>query len=76
MRSTQRVFNLEVRREYGLSEKVCAVCGKALSAEEIRINELKSRSAFRRRTRYLCSHCRQRDYEDYMKEMKKLIEKF
>lgn len=60
----------------GLSEKVCAVCGKVLSPKEIRICELRSRSTSRRKTRYLCARCRQREYEEYVKAMKKLIEKF
>jgi len=57
-----------------LSEKVCAVCGKVLSPKEVRINELR-RSAFKKR-RYLCARCRQREYEQYVKEMKNLIKKF
>jgi len=70
----QKVFNPRNKKDTGLSEKVCAVCGKALTPKEIQINEL--RSASRRRKRYLCSRCRRREYEDYMKEMKRLIEKF
>ena len=58
-----------------MSEKVCAVCGKVLSQKEVRINELGRRSAFKKR-RYLCARCRQREYEQYVKEMKNLIKKF
>jgi hypothetical protein len=59
-----------------LSEKVCAVCGKTLTPKEIRINGLRRGSSSRRKTKRLCSRCRQREYEEYMKAMKKLIEKF
>jgi len=58
-----------------MSEKVCAVCGKVLSPQEIRLNELGRRSAIRRR-RYLCTECRQREYDEYMKAMNDLIKKF
>jgi len=58
----------------GLSEKVCAVCGKALLPKEIRISELRRRSTLKK-TRYLCSRCRRREYEEYVKAVKDLIKK-
>jgi Holliday junction resolvase RusA-like endonuclease len=58
-----------------MSEKVCAVCGKTLSKQEIRINEIGRRSAIKKK-RYLCTECRRRDYDEYMKAMKDLIKKF
>lgn len=57
-----------------MSEKVCAVCGRALLPREIRINERSRRSTLKR-TRYLCSRCRRREYEQYVRDVKKLIEK-
>lgn len=59
----------------GLSEKVCAVCGKALSPMEIRINERVRRSALKK-SRYLCARCRQREYKQYVKAMRELTERF
>jgi len=58
-----------------LSEKVCAVCGKPLLPKEIRISELRHGSSLRKR-RYLCSRCRQREYEEYVKAMRNLIRKY
>jgi Holliday junction resolvase RusA-like endonuclease len=58
-----------------MSEKVCAVCGKALSHKEIRINEIGRQSVIKKK-RYLCAECRRRDYDEYMKAMKDLIKKF
>jgi hypothetical protein len=57
-----------------LSEKVCAVCGKPLTPEEIRIIQLTRRSPMRR-SRYLCADCRKKEYERYLKEVKELVEK-
>lgn len=57
-----------------MSEKTCAVCGKVLTPEEIRINERRVRSSMRK-TRYLCSNCRQREYNQYIKSIKELIKK-
>lgn len=58
----------------GLSEKVCAVCGKPLTSEELRIIQLTRRSPMRR-SRYLCTNCRKKEYERYLKEVKELVEK-
>ena len=57
-----------------MSEKVCAVCGKPLTQDEIRIIQLTRRSPLRR-SRYLCSDCRKKEYERYLKEVKELVEK-
>jgi len=57
-----------------MPDKTCAVCGKILSQEEIRINERRVGSGARKR-RYLCINCRQREYNHYMRSIKKLIEK-
>jgi len=57
-----------------LSRKVCAVCGKELLPREIRIIEMGRRTALKR-TRYLCTSCRRREYEQYIKAVKELIKK-
>lgn len=57
-----------------LSEKVCAVCGKPLTLEELKIVQLTRRSPIRR-SRYLCAECRRKEYERYLKEVKELVEK-
>jgi hypothetical protein len=57
-----------------MSEKTCAVCGKVLKPEEIRINERRFSSGMRK-TRYLCSSCRQMEYNRYTKALKELIKK-
>lgn len=57
-----------------MSEHHCAVCGKVLEPNEIRVVE-HQRKSLKRRIRYLCAVCRKRDYENYMKSIKKLIEK-
>ncbi|MDH5200224.1 MAG: hypothetical protein OEW93_04995 [Candidatus Bathyarchaeota archaeon] len=57
-----------------MSESVCAACGRVLSQEEIRINERRFVSGARGR-RYLCLRCRQREYNQYVDSIKKLIEK-
>jgi transposase len=57
-----------------MSEKTCAVCGKVLDQNEIRINERDFRPGMRRK-RYLCFSCRQKEYNNYMASIKKLIEK-
>ena len=50
------------------------VCGKVLEPNEVRVVERQRRS-FKRRIRYLCAVCRKREYENYVKSIKKLIEK-
>ncbi len=57
-----------------MSEKVCAVCGKPLTPEELRIIQLSRRSPLRR-SKYLCADCRKKEYERYLKEVKELVEK-
>jgi len=57
-----------------LSRKVCAVCGKELSPKEIRINEMGRKTSLKK-TRYLCTSCRRREYEQYIKAVKELIKK-
>ena len=57
-----------------MSEQRCAVCGKVLEPNEVRAVERQRRS-FKRRIRYLCAVCRQSEYENYVKSIKKLIEK-
>jgi len=57
-----------------MSEITCAVCGKVLEPDEIRLNE-RSRRAGRRRSKYLCRACRQKEYNNYTESIKKLIEK-
>ncbi len=57
-----------------MSEKTCAVCGKTLTPREVRINEMR-RTTSLKKLRYLCERCRQREYQEYMREMKKLMEK-
>jgi hypothetical protein len=57
-----------------MSEQRCAVCGKVLEPNEVRVVERQRRS-FKRRFRYLCAVCRKREYENYVKSIKKLIEK-
>ena len=54
--------------------KVCAVCGKTLMPYEIRLNESSLMSPSKR-LRYLCSQCRKREYEEYVRAVKELIEK-
>ena len=57
-----------------MSSKVCAVCGRELTLTEIRINDMGRKTSFKR-TRYLCTSCRRRDYEQYIKAVKELIKK-
>lgn len=57
-----------------MSEKTCAVCGKVLEPDEVRLNE-RSYRVGRRRSRYLCRNCRQKEYNSYTESIKKLIEK-
>jgi hypothetical protein len=57
-----------------MSGKVCSVCGRLLSSGEVRLNERRVGSGLKK-TRYLCSKCRQRDYNAYLSSMKKLIDK-
>ncbi len=57
-----------------MSKKACAVCGKVLDQNEIRINERGFRPGMRTK-RYLCLSCRQKEYNHYMDSIKKLIEK-
>jgi len=57
-----------------MSEKHCAVCGKILEPNEIRIIERRHKSS-RRKSKYLCTVCRRREYENYVNSIKKLIEK-
>lgn len=57
-----------------MSEKTCAVCGKVLTPEEVRINERRVKSGLRKR-RYLCIGCRRKEYNAYTNSIKKLIEK-
>jgi len=58
----------------GLSVKVCAVCGKELTPTEIRINDMGKKTSLKK-TRYLCTVCRRRDYEQYVKAVRELIKK-
>jgi len=56
--------------------KVCAVCGKVLTEEEVRIVESRNiglRGRRTRRTRYLCSECRQKEYQSYVRELRRLF---
>jgi hypothetical protein len=57
-----------------MSGKTCAVCGKVLDPDEVKINERRIRVG-RRRSRYLCRSCRQKEYNGYTNSIKKLIEK-
>lgn len=57
-----------------MSGKTCAVCGKALTPEEIRINERRVGSSLRKK-RYLCVSCRKKEYNVYTNSIKKLIDK-
>jgi len=57
-----------------LSRKVCAVCGKELLQSEIRINEMGRKTSLKK-IRYLCTSCRRREYEQYIKAVKELIKK-
>lgn len=57
-----------------MSEIKCAVCGRILESDEIRLNERSFRVG-RRRSRYLCRKCRQKEYNSYTNSIKKLIEK-
>ncbi len=57
-----------------MSGKVCSVCGRLLSPGEVRLNERRVGSGLKK-TRYLCSKCRQRDYNAYLNSMKKLIDR-
>jgi hypothetical protein len=58
-----------------MSDKHCATCNKVLTDREIRINERGRRRRLAIRKRYLCSKCRQQEYEDYQKSIKEIIEK-
>ncbi len=60
---------------YRMSDKSCAICKKELTEREIRINERGRRRRLTSRRRYLCSKCRQKEYEDYQKSIKDIIEK-
>jgi len=53
---------------------MCAVCGNVLNLDEVKINERRIRVG-RRRSRYLCTSCRQKEYNGYTNSIKKLIEK-
>ncbi len=53
--------------------KRCAVCGRELTEEEVRIIERRRIVTPSRRIRYLCSDCRKREYQAYMGEIRKLI---
>jgi len=57
-----------------MSGKTCAVCGKALEPNEIRINERSTRPGARK-SRYLCFNCRRKEYNNYQDSIRKLIEK-
>ncbi len=57
-----------------MSSKTCVVCGKALDAIEIRLNERRIGSR-RRSPRYLCRECRRKEYNNYTDSIQKLIEK-
>lgn len=52
--------------------KVCAVCGRELSEEDIKIVEGRRILTPSRRIRYLCSECRRREYQRYIKELERL----
>ncbi len=56
-----------------MSEVKCAVCGRVLEPDEIRLNKRSFRVG-RRRSRYLCRDCRQKEYDSYTNSIKKLIE--
>jgi len=72
--SSTKYFSAMSNKLSELSEKTCAVCGRKLLPQEIRINEL-SRKSIAKRIRYLCAQCRKREYDQYVKAMKELIEK-
>lgn len=57
-----------------MTDKICAVCGKALNLNEVKINERRI-GVGRRKSRYLCTSCRQKEYNGYTNSIKKLIEK-
>jgi hypothetical protein len=57
-----------------MSEKRCAVCGKVLEPVEVRVVE-RNRGVSKRRSRYMCTVCRKREYENYVKSIKDLVEK-
>ena len=67
-------FSPSVKMIWCMSGKTCAACGKVLDADEIRLNERTVRVG-RRRPRYLCRICRQREYNNYQRSIKELIEK-
>lgn len=52
--------------------KICAVCGRELSEEDIRIIERRRILTPSRRIRYLCSECRKKEYQRYIKELERL----
>ena len=54
-------------------EKKCAVCGKILDDSEVRLNERSQK--MRRGIRYLCRQCRQKEYNNYTKSIKNIINK-
>ncbi|MDP6048912.1 MAG: hypothetical protein QGG23_05660 [Candidatus Bathyarchaeota archaeon] len=57
-----------------MSKPNCAVCGKKLEPNEVRINErgIIRRSALKR---YLCLRCRRDDYNQYQLSINELIKK-
>jgi hypothetical protein len=57
-----------------MSGKVCSVCGRPLSPGEARLNERRMGSGLKK-SRYLCTRCRQMDYNAYVSTMKRLIDK-
>lgn len=57
-----------------MSEVNCVVCGRALTPQEKKIDERRMGIGLRR-SKYLCSGCRKRDYNSYKMSIEKLIKK-
>lgn len=52
--------------------KKCAVCGKTLEPQDIKIVE--RRSTTKRRNKYLCQKCRKTEYNQYLRSIKEIID--
>ena len=57
-----------------MSEVNCVVCGRVLTPQEKKINERRIGVGLKR-TKYLCSRCRKREYNFYRASIEKLIKK-
>ena len=57
-----------------MSEVNCVVCGRVLTPQEKKINERRIGVGLKR-TKYLCSSCRKREYNFYRASIERLIKK-